>query len=196
MKKTTNNNDKRFLRTKEILCDSLLTLLETKSIAEISTTELCAHAHISRNTFYSHYNNPMELLETIEEDAYLKAIPFFEELDPTGDIVPTLTKLYQLVYDNPKLYSAIISKNGDSHFLKRTSEMRHDLILHHWKQADSNLSDDQMELLYSFFVGGNFLSVRNWTQNGLKQTPQELAEFMAKTYSTLAKSYFNFPETK
>ena len=50
------------------LRESLLKLLETKPIEKITPTELCRHAGINHNTFYSHYRSPEELLHSMEED--------------------------------------------------------------------------------------------------------------------------------
>ena len=68
--------DKRILHTKFFLKNALLDLMKTKPIEKITTTELCAAADINRNTFYSHYSTPEEVLEEIvnEELGEVKAL--------------------------------------------------------------------------------------------------------------------------
>ena len=41
--------------TKKVLSESLIELLKTKHISEITITELCENADINRTTFYRHY---------------------------------------------------------------------------------------------------------------------------------------------
>lgn len=50
------------------LKESLFALLETKPIEKITPTELFRHAGINRNTFYSHYCSPEELLDSVESE--------------------------------------------------------------------------------------------------------------------------------
>ena len=64
----TKKEDRRVMYTKMFLRESLLALMETKPVEKITTTELCRHAGINRNTFYTHYKSPEELLESIEEE--------------------------------------------------------------------------------------------------------------------------------
>jgi len=59
---------KLILHTKMFLRESLLALLEDKPIEKITPTELCRHAGINRNTFYSHYRSPEELLHSMEQE--------------------------------------------------------------------------------------------------------------------------------
>ena len=47
-----NHNDRRVKRTKKALHDALLTLLNEKSINEITVTELTSLADVNRATFY------------------------------------------------------------------------------------------------------------------------------------------------
>ena len=52
-----NANDRRVKRTKKLLRDSLFSLLQEKSINEITVTELTDVADINRATFYFVYRN-------------------------------------------------------------------------------------------------------------------------------------------
>lgn len=44
---------------------SLIELLDEKYISEISVTELCNKANMNRSTFYSHYENVIDVLDEI-----------------------------------------------------------------------------------------------------------------------------------
>ena len=64
----TMATDSRYRKTEAALHDALLALLKTKPIDQITTTELCEAADVSRNTFYAHYSAPALLLESIEDE--------------------------------------------------------------------------------------------------------------------------------
>lgn len=53
--------DKRIIRTKNKLKNSLIELLETHSFDKISVSDICKNGNINRVTFYSHYKDKDEL---------------------------------------------------------------------------------------------------------------------------------------
>ena len=65
-----NTNDRRVKRTKKLLRDSLFSLLQTKSINEITITELTEVADINRATFYFYYTDIFDMLDQIQNEAY------------------------------------------------------------------------------------------------------------------------------
>ena len=56
-----NFTDLRVLKTQERLQNSLLEILETKKLKEITVKEICDKAGISRNAFYQHYSYKEDL---------------------------------------------------------------------------------------------------------------------------------------
>lgn len=88
MKKNANSNDLRVLKTKKLLKDSLVLLLNNKSISNIKVTELCQNAMISKGTFYLHYNDIYDLYrETLQHylTQFIECVDFWEDFsnDPT-----------------------------------------------------------------------------------------------------------------
>ena len=62
--------DRRSRMTKRILHETLIELLQTAHISELSVKRICEAADLNRSTFYAHYQSPMELLQEIEQEAY------------------------------------------------------------------------------------------------------------------------------
>lgn len=60
--------DKRVRKTKKYLKDTLIMLLDKESFEQITVTQLCENADVSRITFYSHYADKYDLLEDIFQD--------------------------------------------------------------------------------------------------------------------------------
>ena len=61
--------DRRILKTKRVLRESLLYLLKEQPIQKISVSLLCEKSDINRSTFYTYYSRPMDLLESIHQEA-------------------------------------------------------------------------------------------------------------------------------
>lgn len=58
-------NDARVRYTKLVLKNALLKLMQTKPINKITVKEVCELAGLNRATFYAHYGNCFDLLESI-----------------------------------------------------------------------------------------------------------------------------------
>jgi AcrR family transcriptional regulator len=62
--------DRRILRTRKMLLDSLATLLKNKSFEDISVQEIADEANVNRNTFYLHYPDKGALLQAMTESRF------------------------------------------------------------------------------------------------------------------------------
>lgn len=66
--------DLRVQRTRKLLSDTLLDMMETESIEHISVMDLCNLAMINRGTFYKHFEDKYALLgfalEELKRDLY------------------------------------------------------------------------------------------------------------------------------
>ena len=74
-------NNRRTLITKRILKESLLELMQTKSISKITIKEICDLSDMSRSTFYLHYQDQFELLEDIEKEVLKQTFQNLQALD-------------------------------------------------------------------------------------------------------------------
>ena len=62
---TAENTDPRVLRTRQMLTEALLRLLNRKEFDDISIQELAAEAKLNRATFYLHYPDKNALLQAM-----------------------------------------------------------------------------------------------------------------------------------
>lgn len=72
--------DKRVIKTKKNVKQALVGLLSQKPFDQITVTELCAAAEMSRITFYTHYADKYELAEDMFQDLMQIAMEDFERL--------------------------------------------------------------------------------------------------------------------
>ena len=64
--------DRRVKRTKKILYEALLTLMQNKAINKITVKELTELADINRKTFYLHYTDIFDMIDQIKENILLE----------------------------------------------------------------------------------------------------------------------------
>jgi len=172
--------DRRVLYTKMFLRESLLALMMEKPISKITPTELCRHAKMNRNTFYSHYNSPEALLESIEVELYEQIRKSIESPLLTGSISTLLTEICQAIYEHRDLCAVLFSDYGDKDFLRRIIGLAHDRTVAEWKTAGMRNDAGQVEMLYYFSVNGSVAVIQQWIQEGMKNSPQDIAQFLER----------------
>lgn len=64
------NEDLRVKKTKKLIKDSFLELLEEKGYSKVSVTDITNRAMINRNTFYLHYVDKEDLIDKLIFDTY------------------------------------------------------------------------------------------------------------------------------
>lgn len=172
--------DRRVLYTKMFLRESLLALMKEKPIAKITPSELCRHAGINRNTFYTHYDSPESLLRTIEEELYQQVKQSIERSLKNGSISTLLTEICQAIYDNRDLCAVLFSQYGDKDFLKQIIDLAHDRTIAEWRVSGIEARKEQIEMLYHFSVNGSVAIIQKWIQEGMEKSPRDIALFIEK----------------
>ena len=59
-----NTEDRRAKRTRRLLKESLLELMQEKPFSQISVRDVTERADVNRTTFYLHYTDTARLLQT------------------------------------------------------------------------------------------------------------------------------------
>ncbi|WP_042162949.1 TetR/AcrR family transcriptional regulator [Paenibacillus gorillae] len=184
MTEASHKPDKRILRSKAALKQSLLELMRQKDFASISTTEIVKHADFNRGTFYAHYEHKEALLEDIINDLLSGLIESFrkpyEQIDSfeLERFPASAVTLFDHIYANAELYALMVDqkvmpgfREKMFHALKQTSI--EDLIpqLH---EIDNRMLDHELLVVYQMhaLLGLTF----HWIQEGFKQTPAYMAE--------------------
>ncbi len=97
------------IRSKELIRNALISLLNQKSLMEISVSDIAKTANINRGTFYNHYNNLSEILEEIKEELMQR----FEEGLKNSSINNRMEGLIEITIDhfekNEKDYRVIVN---------------------------------------------------------------------------------------
>ena len=179
--RNTGRTDRRVLYTKMFLRESLLALMKEKPIAKITPTELCRHAKMNRNTFYTHYNSPEALLKSIEDEMYEQIRHSIEHSLIGESISALMAEICQAIFDHRDLCTVLFSEYGDKDFLRRIIDLAHDRTIADWRAAGMGSDDEQAEMLYCYSVNGSVSVIQKWILDGMKKSPQEIAQFIEKS---------------
>lgn len=122
-----NDNDIRVKRTKRLIRQGLSELAKTKSITKISVKELTDLVEINRGTFYLHYKDISDLVESIETNLYNEFSVFMNSITPQNiaeNALDLLEKYVSFAYENKDVLEMLMGAHGDAEFVfKLTSLM-------------------------------------------------------------------------
>lgn len=172
--------DRRVLYTKMFLKESLLELMKEKPVDKITPTELCRRAGINRNTFYTHYYTPRDVLAEIEEEF---SAQIFESLqghvfseDDYGEAM--LNEICRIIYERKDFCKILLSENGDAAFFESLISLGKGMILEGWRRQGMTLPDEKMEMFFAYVVNGSVAMIRKWAASDMKHSPPEIAELI------------------
>ncbi len=169
--------DARVRYTRMRLREAFLRCLQEKPVSRITVTELCEMAQINRATFYTHYADPMDLMEKLETDTLSQLRSMIGQHATDGDDV-LLTSLLQGLQARDSAASLLSSANGDPSFSAKVSALFYETLLPRMEDRLPELSAPQRKAVYRFLAGGCANLMADWVNSGMKTQPEELAQQM------------------
>jgi AcrR family transcriptional regulator len=116
MSRNVATSDPRILRSRRILEETLLTLIEQQDLTSLSIADVTREAGVSRSTFYDHYADLHELAESACTEMFetlLSETPIFTAI--AGDETPNpLVSLFEHVLIHRRLYTALLGSDGSA----------------------------------------------------------------------------------
>lgn len=179
--------DRRVKYTKMVLTQSLLQLMQEQSIQKITVTDICKSADINRNTFYSHYSSPEDLLGIIENELFNQIMLSF---DTSNDAQTATLEICRSIRDNQELCKIIFSENSDRKFMKRVTTLAQNKFIAEWKTMSKQHSNDLLEKTYIYTENGTTALIQNWILNGFKESPEEIASFIDEINKVVLHTLF------
>jgi AcrR family transcriptional regulator len=170
-----------------MLRDSLLALMEEKSIQDISVKEICESAGLSRSTFYTYYKDQYDLLGQMEEELFVDLDHFVRKYMPEKEL-PPLRELTVLIEDvlhyitgNTNSIQVLLSENGTNsfrrkfarYFFGRMRELKH--------IQGRPVPDERTLKYYATFVRDGCIAIlQDWIKNGMDIEVRDLAKLLAR----------------
>lgn len=181
--------DRRVIKTEKALEDALLHLMKSKSIEQITTTELCRTAGINRNTFYAHYPNPMNLLERIQNEFIAIIVELIGTTAKEDSYSLLLERVFDAIVEHKALSMVLLSRNGDPNYLRRVIDTARVPVIEYWRIMGAELPDKDLDTMFTFLSHGSKQVILQWTENDFDQSPKELAETIGNLVDVVVEYY-------
>lgn len=170
--------DQRKERTQQAILKAMVTCLETQPFNTITTTHLANEAGISRSSFYTHYKDKYQLIESYQQSLFHKLEYIFDCYGHSREQV--FLEIFKLLY-REELLSALLSHNG-------TQEIQQFLIHKVRLLISTELSDFFQEPASSieknyrsiYFSQAFFGILQAWIIKGKLESPEEMSHFFLK----------------
>lgn len=170
--------DPRVSRTKELLENALLDLMEEKEYNKITVQEIAKRSTLNRATFYLHYYDKEELLQTYLDDA-LEAleksmeIPEIEFKYLSNEPHPVFIRMFEQMMKHGRFYKIMLAENKIPSFSSRVLKIIERFV----RSGSDHLDKDGIEKSVPNEIAGAYISsaylgvIIWWLKNDMPYTP-------------------------
>lgn len=160
------NNGKQVSQTKDIIKDSLLSLMKDKKYVDITMSQIAKESKLVRMTVYRHFKEKNHIIAYAFECFIIKSM--IKEVDSSKS---TLNNKLELRFSSFKefAYTNLLLENNliDGLFFNLNEE-----IQLYFNLLEQNVYD---KCICDFIVGGIDNITKEWIRNGMKESCEELA---------------------
>jgi AcrR family transcriptional regulator len=166
--------DRRSLRTQQLLADALVELMQEKRYDSITVQDILDQANIGRSTFYAHYQDKEDLLVSSLESVLDQ---FVEHIEYAGQPILSTEAFFQHVKEHEHLYKAMVWGRGiDLLFDKGQAQLSRKIEAHLAAQVESQVEPSIPLSVIATFLSGAFLTLLKWwVEQKMLYTPQQMS---------------------
>ena len=170
--------NRRTLYTKKIIKESLIELLQTNDIHQITVTNICNKADINRGTFYSYYKDAFDLLQSIEDELFDQILRYLNETPAEDYTDSLLIKVLELIAENKDLCKILLCKQRDGRIIDRILYIASKANLEPLFDKSNEFDESHFDYLIRYSVGGILAIIQVWLENNLKKSPREIVKII------------------
>ena len=192
-KKVEKKVDLRVQRTKKAILETFFSLLEEKHFANITIIDICEKALINRGTFYTHFDDKNQLLQSIVYDMMMNFDDEVDRVHGDSDMLVYYNDIFDVSLSFIKENSAKIKTlitNADANLI-------FDQV--HWVIKDNVMKkvgrlpskrDVPLELLAEFFAGGIIQVTKWWVMSGCIIDAEDIKKELFPIVRNAIASYY------
>lgn len=180
--------DTRVRVTRMLIENSFTELLKTTPLRKITVTKICENARINRVTFYKHYPDVFDLYEKMVAECIDRAAGEMERKYKKYNLKEAVRAVFRDIFDNREQYLLLFSENIDGFYrmksiesaLKKLSEI---------EVRIPGIDEGEYASLKTFLLFGGGGILFSWMQEGMRQSPEEIAETLYGFIGRMMRSY-------
>lgn len=163
--------------TKELIGRSFKHLMEKKAFDKITISDISNEAKINRQTFYYHFHDKYELLNTVfYNDIIVELIDGFSIDNWTEKFFTLLIT----IKNNAKFYKNALNTNYGNEFRTYLLDITQKLLYEFIEKLTEKRSIDDADRRYisKFFAYGITGIIIDWVTSGMKDSPEFITKYL------------------
>ena len=178
-----NKEDLRVKRTRKLLSNALLELLNKESFDKISILDICEKAMVHRTTFYKHFSDKYDLFsyvfKEVCDDIYKRSTEN-KEFDSTKELYMMLAEIaFDYISENSKILKNMMESNDNGFLREMFYESIERAIKYLLQETDIKMSVP-LKVVSQFYTGG-FISLGIWWLDNMdKYQKEDMLKFVDK----------------
>jgi AcrR family transcriptional regulator len=172
--KTAPKTDRRVLRTRNALGDSLVALLQERDFEQITVQDVLDRAGVGRSTFYVHYRDKNDLFLSDVEDFFEMCSSLLSRHNARPERLLPVQQVFTHIREMREFYAAVVrsGKINDVEVLGRGFFAR---SIEERLQAAGLKMESVQRSAKAHALAGSFFSLLNWwVDKGMKADPKEM----------------------
>ena len=170
-------------RTKRIIRDSFLRLLEKKPFEQITVRDLCEEADVNRATFYRYYPDLYALNDELADDLFQKMFTDLAEKSARfgksreTSVKDRFLEALTIIEENKRLCLILLGNPAGSFTLRLRSAFEKAIYLH-----DDYRLMQETDLMMSYMIGGVISAVHAWLVSGCAVNKDTFADMLDRSF--------------
>ena len=181
----SRKQDPRSAATKEKIINAYIQLLSETKPENISALEICEIANIHRSTFYRHYEGINDIEIDIEKTV-LKTFSDILDNTPLDDFIngrkTFLRTVSETIRNDLSFYTKVLLVNRRVDFIEKIDATIRNKLKETLSEK-TELSDDEIDYVFTFAVAGRVAVYRKWIMSGFKQSEDTISSILEKVSS-------------
>lgn len=177
--------DRRIIRTKQMLREALMELIEQNGYDGISVSQLTEKAGLNRGTFYLHYRDLQDLLNKCADymvEGWIAVMKDFNPLEAQNSKFlhepnPQIVRIYEYFKQNAWFFKVILGPKGDPAFPLRMKRVMHDHLESNRIKFAIHEEDCLVpsDYIHEYILSVNMGILQHWFETDMSKTPEEVA---------------------
>lgn len=158
---------------------SLIELLDTMPIEDVTATELCKRAQMNRATFYYHYNCVQDVLTEIEAQVESEFLQFLSKETVTSDGSPEKSfyvSFFEFVARNANVCKLLLGNQRQSDFLTRAMQAARTKVVSIMTKLYPDCPAAKIDYYFIFVYNGFLGLLEYWLNSGMRESASKIAE--------------------
>lgn len=179
----SRKTDLRIIKTKKSLYESLLDLMKEKPFEELKVSDICENALVNRSTFYSHFDDKYDLLDSLIcdlKDSLSLELSKNTNISNSKEYYLEMIKLLlDHVEEKKDVYAAVLINNKNGVGMDMVYDALNEDVVKRIEVEGHKLNRGiPSSIIAKFYLGAVFNLGREWLISNNKYSKEEIIKYL------------------